>query len=154
MLKADRNLVGGNYPLTESMATAYGELLAYAELLQYNSKADPNKISQHTVEETKTKLIDAWAGFSVVEQEQVQELPAVWTALRRVIGHGNESDRESVRGIIRQITPQEQQGASQTEPSSAFSETTSWISHQMQMQTQTFNHYRWCRGYTSTIFGF
>ncbi|NLJ25377.1 MAG: hypothetical protein GX354_08195 [Firmicutes bacterium] len=44
MLEADRRLVDGQPPLTEAVATAYGELLAYAELLGRDGSATPKMI--------------------------------------------------------------------------------------------------------------
>jgi hypothetical protein len=100
----------GNLPLrhwphprtTEVLAYAYGELLAYAELLGQNGSARPDMIRQDTVtvEEIKSQLADAWLQLSQEEREQTQTLPAVWSILRRALSHGGESHRESAQNII------------------------------------------------------
>lgn len=152
MLEADRRLVDGQPPLTEVVACAYGELLAYAELLGQDGSATPNMIKQDTAEEIKGQLASAWLQLSQEEREQTQTLPAVWSTLRRALSHGGESHRESARNIIAKLTLETRHQSSQDTESPAMA----LARHQsmLQIQQQTFNHYMWCMGYHRTIYGF
>lgn len=105
MLEADRILVPGKTPLTEVAATAYGEFLAFAEQIESSRTADLRSISERRVREIKERLVEAWRGLNQQEKEQVLQLPAVWTTLRRVLNLGDDKDRAYAIQIIRDAAP-------------------------------------------------
>ncbi len=154
LLEADQILVPGTLPLTEVAATAYAEFVAFAELLHQNGLANavPGDIRNDAVREIKEQLADAWPGFSQEEKEQVLNLPAVWTTLRRALSHGAAEDRDYALGIIAKAAPQDAP-ASENESYDGVYDPMALIKHQtmMEIQRHTFNHWRYCMGYTSTI---
>jgi hypothetical protein len=162
-LEGDQVLVQGAIPLTEVAATAYAELLAFAEFLAQNGGEDaassaalPSMIGDGAVREIKEQLMDAWPSFSQEEQQQVEALPAVWTTLRRALGSADEADSRYARSVILQLapTPGESSDADSTQDGSY--DPMAWARHQtmLQIQQQTFNHYMWSVGYHSTLLGF
>lgn len=156
LLEADEILVRGTTPLTEVAATAYAEFVAFAEHLVSNglASADPSSIRADTVREIKRQLVDAWLGFSQEEKEQVLNLPAVWTTLRRALSHGEPEDRDYALNIIAKAAPREI-SASTDESYEGKYDPMALARHQtmLQINQMTFNHWQYSRGYTSTIWG-
>jgi len=152
MLQADRIIVPGRTPLTEVAAMAYAEFVAFAEHLWNGGIADPGAISDGEVQEIKEQLVEAWGEFSQEEKEQVLQLPAVWTTLRRTLYHGDEAAREHALLLISNAVPQ---GTEATSDGETYNPN-KWLNHQatLAIQQQTFNHYMWSVGYHSTIWGF
>jgi len=155
MLQADQVLVPGKTPLTEMAATAYAEFLTFAEHLGNGGTADLEAISKRKVKEIKEQLAKAWSQFSQGEKEQVLELPAVWTTLRRALSHGDEKDRQHALKLIRNAAPQKSQTAQASTEGETY-DPIKWLNYQttLEIQKQTFNHYMWSIGYNKTIYGF
>lgn len=161
LLEADRVVASGVTPLTEVAATAYAEFVAFAELLARsgNGDANPHDIKNDTVQEIKGQLVNAWSGFSQEEKEQVLTLPAVWTTLRRALSHGEAEDRDYALDIISKAAPQRSEASADESAQSSESygeyDPMALARHQtmLQINQMTFNHWRYCKGYTSTIWG-
>ena len=151
MIEDDKTLVAGDPRLTELIASAYGELMAYAELLQRDPEARPGSIDEDEVEEIKGRLVDVWLQLSREERQLAETVPAVWSTLRHSLAHGDSSDQESARGIIVKLAPDRPSQSQDTEgaPMSMFQH-----SILLQAQQATFNHWMWCQGYRYTPFGY
>ena len=156
VLEGDKTLADGDPPLTETAALSYAELMAYAELLQSDPAAGLNSISQGIVEEIRSQLVEHWRQFSQNEREQIQAAPAVWTTLRQALLHGDSSDREKARGIIVKLAPEKGSGDASRGAASDDEFHTSMLAHQNMLwaSQNAFNHWRWCMGYTRTIWGY
>ena len=152
LLEADRVLVPGRTPLTEVAATAYAEFYVFAEHLGKGGAADLRSISPNRVREVKGRLVEAWNEFGQGDKEQVLQLPAVWTTLRRAVSLGDDQDREYAVRVITNALPRATYGQSQD----ASYDPIKWLNYQttLEIQKQTFNYYMWSMGYNQTIYGF
>ncbi|WP_461367318.1 hypothetical protein [Candidatus Darwinibacter acetoxidans] len=152
LLEADRVLVPGRTPLTEVAATAYAEFYVFAEHLGKGGAADLRSISPSKVREVKGRLVEAWNEFGQGDKEQVLQLPAVWTTLRRAVSLGDDQDREYAVRVITNALPRATYGQSQD----ASYDPIKWLNYQttLEIQKQTFNYYMWSMGYNQTIYGF
>jgi hypothetical protein len=153
LLEADRILVPGRTPLTELAATAYAEFLVFAEHLGSNGEPDLRLISDLKVKEIKERLVEAWRDFSDEERQQVLQLPAIWTTLRRALSLGDGEYRDYAIKVIRSSAPQAADGTSGTDGNY---DARKWLNYQtsLAIQQQTFNYYMWSVGYNKTIYGF
>jgi hypothetical protein len=151
MIEDDKILVDGDPSLTELIASAYGELMACAELLQRDPDARPDSIDEDTVDEIKGRLADVWLQMSREERELSETVPTVWSTLRHSLTHGDNSDQESARRIVVKLAPDRPYQSQDTEgaPLSMFQHTM-----MMQAQQATFNHWMFCQGYRRTPFGY
>ena len=149
MLEADRILVPGKTPLTEVAATAYGEFLAFAEQIESSRTADLRSISERRVREIKERLVEAWRGLNQQEKEQVLQLPAVWTTLRRVLNLGDDKDRAYAIQIIRDAAPPRRASSSL----GADDEPMSWLQHQsmMQVHSTVCKNWLWAAGFNPNL---
>ena len=133
-------------------ATAYAEFYVFAEHLGKGGATDLRSISPNRVREVKGRPMEAWNEFGQGDKEQVLQLPAVWTTLRRAVSLGDDQDREYAVRVITNALPRATYGQSQD----ASYDPIKWLNYQttLEIQRQTFNYYMWSVGYHQTIYGF
>ena len=87
------------------------------------------------------------------EREQVLQLPAVWTALRRAISLGGAQDRAYALQVINSAAPQfASRGAWYADSHDPIQ----WLDYQRTqgVAKKTFDYFRWSLGYHNAIYGF
>lgn len=159
MLKGGKIVVDGNPPLTETAATSYAELMAYAELLQADPAADPSSLARSTMEEIRGQLIQHWLQFSRDEREQIQTAPAIWTTLRKALRYGDSSDRERARSIIVKLAPEkgsgDASGGAMGIDEARADEVRARLAFEIYRSSQLpLNHWMFRQGFHSTAFGY
>lgn len=153
LLEADNILIPGKAPLTEVAAAAYAELYVFAEHLGSGGAPDLGFISERRVEEVRAQLVDTWGHLTQEEREQVLQLPAVWTALRRAISLGGAQDRAYALQVINSAAPQfASRGAWYADSHDPIQ----WLDYQRTqgVAKKTFDYFRWSLGYHNAIYGF
>jgi len=70
-------VIAGEPPLTDMSLTAYSEIIAYSRLLQQNSKAKPEQISQKSVNEIKQQVKKVWKSFSTADRQDIATTPGL-----------------------------------------------------------------------------
>jgi len=155
-------LIAGKPPLTVMAAAAYSEMVAYSELLQKIPKALPNRISPAVVAEIKSRLLEAWNGFTTEEREQVASTPGFWVALRSVLLYGNPADQAQIRAGLSKIaasaertekpaaatSSKERRGSGQVNPVGEMIKHTALLN----IKQIVFKNYMYSRGFSNSVF--
>ena len=154
-------LVTGNPPLTEMAATAYSELLTYAELLSTDRNASPSNISQTGIDSIRQRLKKSWSTFNASEKEDILTTPGLWITFRTLLQFGNASEKEKTRAQLLRLAPSSISAYSTSTSSSSASgksspKPMSMVSHNvlMNINQMTFNSYMWSRGFHTTRLGY
>jgi hypothetical protein len=145
-------LVPGTPALTEPMATAYAELMAFARLLQTNPAAAPEEVSATAVRELRQQLIDQWGSLSAEDRDRITTVPGVWVCSRTLIRYGSAADQKTTRQRLARLAPAGETAV----PSDSGRKPLDIIAHTalLQMNQMTFSTYMWSRGFTATRFGY
>ena len=150
-------VLAGDPPLTDMSLTAYSEIIAYSRLLQKNSKAMPDQITQKSVDEIKLQVKKVWVSFSKDDRKDIATTPGLWICQRVLLKNGSQAEQDKIRTNLKKLeTATRNIGTSNsTSPNTSTSTdpgtkkpmdmTTHWCL--MQMQQQTFNTYMWSRGF-------
>ena len=147
----DQILVPATTPLTVRIAQGYSELLAFARVPGADSKAGIDRISTEDVQAIRTGLVEAWEGYSEGDRALLATTPALWAVYRQLLQTGTPEDQAKVREQVLRLAPKGEAAAPGT-PAGPMDPASHWV--MLQVQQQTFNHWRWSRGYTRTMFGY
>jgi hypothetical protein len=150
-----RVVIKGEPPLTEMSLTAYSEIIAYSRLLQKDSKAKPDQISQKSVNKIKKQVKKVWQSFSITDRQDIATAPGLWVCLRVQLKYGSKKEQDKIRdnlkkleAVTRNIDTSNGTGTKSSNKSGTekpMDMTTHWC--MMQMQQQTFNTYMWSQGF-------
>jgi hypothetical protein len=145
-------LVEGEPALTEMAATAFCELLAYAELLKKNRGVSLSSLPGDRVESFKQLLKKSWNFYSAREKSEILTTPGLWITFRTLLRFGSTAQKEQIRLQLLKLAPEISSGSA----SGDSSKPRSMVEHTvlMNIQQQTFNHYMWSRGFKSTMLGY
>jgi hypothetical protein len=157
--KQGKVVIAGEPPLTEMSLTAYSEIIAYSRLLQKDSEAMPNQISQKTVNKIKKQVKKVWESFSADEKKDIATAPGLWVCLRTQLEYGTDKEQDKIRENLKKLeavtrdivantgtdTNSGSTGGSGSGTDTPVDMTTHWC--MMQIQQQTFNTYMWSRGF-------
>lgn len=151
-----RVVANGTPALTETAATAYAELMTYAELLNEDPQADPEDVSPSAVREMRRRLIGEWSQLSQRDREQVMTVPGVWICSRTLIRYGKPAERNTTRQKLSRLAPARNAGHDERDATGGASRPMDMTTHSvlMQMNQMTFNNYLWSRGFKTTAFGY
>ena len=144
-------VIEGKPPLTEMSLTAYSEIIAYSRLLQLDSKAKPEQITQESVNEIKQQVKAVWKSFSLTDRQDIATAPGLWVCLRMQLQNGSQAEQDKIRGNLKKLEAVTHNigtnNSANTETNSSTGSgtqkpmemTAHWCL--MQMKQQTFNTY-------------
>lgn len=150
-------VIAGEPPLTQMSLTAYSEIISYSRLLQSNSKAKPEQISQKSVSKIKKQVKKAWKNFSIEEKEDIATTPGLWVCLRAQLKYASKADQNNIRKNLKKLAittrnigsdnskNSKTNSDNETETKKPMSMVDHWC--MLQMRQQTFNTYMWSRGF-------
>ncbi len=144
-----RSLVDGDPPLTEMAATAYAEITLFSRRLHTEPQARLVQPSPTEVDRIRRQLATAWPGFNDEQRRQVLATPGLWVSLRQVLRFGSAEEQDRVRSALLSLT--DPPAAPASGGASAGRKPLSMVKHtaMLAIQRTTFNHYRWCHGFSS-----
>jgi hypothetical protein len=150
-------VIDGEPQLTEMSLTAYSEIIAYSRLLQLDSKAKPEQISQESVNEIKQQVKTVWKSFSITDRKDIATTPGLWVCMRVQLQNGSQAEQDKIRANLKKLeavthnigTNNSTIPKTNSSAGSGTQKPMDMNSHWclMQMQQQTFNTYMWSRGF-------
>jgi hypothetical protein len=135
----------------------YSEIIAYSRLLQKNSKAKPDQISQKSVNEIKKQVKKVWNSFSTTDKQDIATTPGLWVCLRTQLKYGTKEEQKKIRDNLIKLeaathdigsgngTNTDTNSGTETGTEKPMDMTTHWC--MMQMNQMTFNTYMWSQGF-------
>lgn len=145
LVSMGRVLIPGDPPLTEMIASAYGEMIAYARLLRDNPGADLGAVTAPAAAVRK-EVLAAWTRFDDSDRKSLVSVPALWITMRTVLRYGAAEEKDAVLKMLAGLAPA---AAQPGEPASG--EIGKKIVNSMVLSSikqQTFNTYMWSRGFS------
>lgn len=114
-LEKSRQVVAdGNPPLTEVEATAFGEMIAYGQLLYTSPEAVPQDVDPEAVTRWHDHLVEVWGDLSQANRDQLKGLPGMWMVDRTTLTVGTSEEQSGLRKKLKEMAP-----APQPEPTPA-----------------------------------
>lgn len=156
---SSKMLVDGDPPLSEIAATAYAEMMTYANLVKKNPNAKPDQISESEVAAYKAKIAKAWNALDADGKNDALSMPGMWMTMRQVLRSGKPEDQKTIRSSMAKVGASSSSSSSGNSSKSSGSKGSSstkrelarnFIKHNlmMQMKQQTFNTYMWSHNYS------
>ncbi len=145
-------LVSNTPPLTEMVAAAYAEMIAFADVLAVNPNATTADIPVTAVETIRGLLQNSWNKFSQAQRNDVLTCPGLWITFRTLFQYGSAVEREKIRLQLSRLTS----SPAKTSAPGNTAKPISMINHNvmMNLNQMTFNSYMWSRGFRATRLGY